>query len=516
MSKPLQLALATVVTALLLTSTTANSTADTEGLDAEGSGSDTVITVGSKKFTEAVLLGDIATLTIRARGLAAVHRRQLGGTRVLWNALRAGEIDAYPEYTGTIRKEILAGTHIAPDLRSLADALAAFQVSVSRPLGFANNYALGMREDTAARAGIRNISDLRGRTTLRMGFNNEFMDRADGWPGLMRTYRLSNHSARGLDHDLAYKAMVSGGIDVMDLYTTDAEIAQYGLRILRDDRGYFSNYDAVILYRSDLAGRWPVAVAALQSLADTISEPRMIEMNAAAKIKGVPELEVARRFVTDAFGIDVSVQTRGRLSRVLLRTREHLWLVGVSMTAAVLVALPLGIVAARNARVGHAMLAVAGVVQTIPALAVLVFMIPALGIGGPPAIVALFLYSLLPILRNTHAGLRGIPASLIESADVLGLTPNERLRWIELPLASPSILAGIKTSAVINIGTATLGALIGAGGFGQPILTGIRLDNMALILEGAIPAAALALVVQVAFEAVERVLVPAGLRITAD
>ncbi len=151
--------------------------------------------------------------------------------------------------------------------------------------------------------------------------------------------------------------------------------------------------------------------------------------------------------------------------------------------------------------------------QTIPSLALLVFMIPLLGIGAAPAIGALFLYGLLPIVRNTHAGLLGIPVGLRESAQALGLPPRARFFRIELPLATPSILAGIKTSAVINVGTATLGALIGAGGYGEPILTGIRLDDQALILSGAIPAALLALLVQGLFELCERYLVPRGLRL---
>jgi osmoprotectant transport system permease protein len=158
-------------------------------------------------------------------------------------------------------------------------------------------------------------------------------------------------------------------------------------------------------------------------------------------------------------------------------------------------------------------LAVAGVLQTVPSLALLVLMIPLLGIGAPPAIAALLLYSLLPIVRNVHAGLRAIPEPLRESAEALGLPPAARLLRVELPLASPAILAGIKTSAVINVGTATLGALIGAGGYGQPILTGIRLDDAGLLLEGAVPAALLALAVQGLFDGLERVLAPRGLRL---
>jgi osmoprotectant transport system permease protein len=161
-------------------------------------------------------------------------------------------------------------------------------------------------------------------------------------------------------------------------------------------------------------------------------------------------------------------------------------------------------------------LAIVGIVQTIPSLALLVFLIPFLGIGGLPAMVALFLYSLLPIVRNTYAGLHDIPIQIRESAEALGLRAAARLRLVELPMAARAILAGIKTSAVINVGTATLGALIGAGGYGQPILTGIRLDDLGLILEGAVPAAVLALLVQGLFELAERWLVPRGLRLKGE
>ncbi|MGA7980872.1 MAG: ABC transporter permease, partial [Chromatiaceae bacterium] len=200
-------------------------------------------------------------------------------------------------------------------------------------------------------------------------------------------------------------------------------------------------------------------------------------------------------------------------ARFRRHTREHLLLVAISLSAAVLVAVPLGIAAARRPRWGQAILGLVGIVQTIPSLALFVFMIPLLGIGGPPAVAALFLYSLLPIVRNTHAGLTGVPAEVRESAEVLGLSADARLRLVELPLAARSILAGIKTSAVLNVGTATLAALIGAGGYGQPILTGIRLDDLGLILQGAIPAAVLALLVQGIFELIEPLVVPRGLRL---
>jgi osmoprotectant transport system permease protein len=160
-------------------------------------------------------------------------------------------------------------------------------------------------------------------------------------------------------------------------------------------------------------------------------------------------------------------------------------------------------------------LGVVGIIQTLPSMAVLVLLLPLLGIGWKPAMVALFLYSLLPIVRGTLTGLREIPGHLQESALVLGLPPQARLWRIELPLASRSILSGIKTAAVINVGTATIGALVGAGGYGDPILTGIRLSDFSLVLQGAVPAAVLALLVQGGFDLLEPLIVPRGLRLAA-
>ena len=470
------------------------------------------VVTGSKKFTESVILGEILAGLARSAGAAAQHRRELGGTRVLWGALLKGDIDFYPEYTGTISGEILArrGIDSAEKMRT---ALAARGIKMTAPLGFNNTYAVGLRPEVADKLNIRRISDLVHHPALRFGFGNEFMDRADGWPGLKRRYGLPQTDVRGLDHDLAYRGLDGGSIDAMDVYTTDAEIAYYGLRLLADDRKYFPVYNAVILYRADLAERAPLVVAAIRRLEGRIDEVRMGRMNAAVKIRRVSEQETAAAFLDEAFGIRTATGVAGLGKRLLNTTAQHLTLVAISLTAAIVLSVPLGIVAARRRRIGQVILGIAGIIQTVPTLALFVFMIPLLGIGGPPAVVALFLFSLLPIIRNTHAGLTDIAPSVVESAAALGLPPGARLRLVELPLAARTILAGIKTAAVINVGTATLGALIGAGGYGQPILTGIRLDDIGLILEGAIPAAALALIVQGAFEIAERMVVPRGLRL---
>jgi osmoprotectant transport system permease protein len=387
---------------------------------------------------------------------------------------------------------------------------------MTRPLGFNNTYAVGMLEPRARELGITRISQLRDHPALRLRFTNEFMSRADGWPALQRTYALPQRDVQGLDHDLAYRGLAASELDATDLYSTDAEIEYYGIRILEDDLGCFPRYDAVYLYRADLEQRAPRALARLSRLEGAIAEPAMIDMNARAKLRGESEAAIAASLAQRELGLTDSVGAAagpGLSARIARTTLDHLHLVAISLSAAVLVALPLGVACARHPRLGALALALVGIIQTVPALALLVVMIPLLGIGSAPAIVALFLYSLLPILRNTVTGLHQIPDSIRESAEALGLSPGARLRIIELPLAARTILAGIKTSAVINVGTATLGALIGAGGYGQPILTGIRLDSSSLILEGAVPAAALALLVQAIFELAERRVVPRGLRL---
>ncbi|MFO0648957.1 MAG: glycine betaine ABC transporter substrate-binding protein [Polyangiales bacterium] len=469
---------------------------------------DATVRVGSKSFVEAVLLGEIATGVARHAGARAEHRRALGGTRILWNALVAGEIDVYPEYTGTIASELLAGRGIsARDGAAMRRALAAQGVRMSADLGFDDTYALGVQRVTAERLGLARISDLRAHPELSLGLSHEFLQRADGWPGLRARYDLPQRDVRGLQHELAYQALASGAVAATDVYTTDAEVLAQDLRVLDDDLAYFPPYRAVWLYRADLARRAPGVVRALEGVAGRIPTAVMTRMNARARVERIAESAVADGFLRDVMGVESRAPTESRAARVWARTQEHLGLVGLSLLAAVLVAIPLGVLAAKRRVLGAAILGGAGLMQTIPSLALLVFMIPLLGIGARPAVAALFVYSILPVLRNTAQGITGIHASLRESAEALGLPPGAMLWRVELPLAMPAILAGVKTAAVINVGTATLGALVGAGGYGEPILTGIRLAHTPTILEGAVPAALMALAAQGLFALVERRLV---------
>jgi osmoprotectant transport system permease protein len=469
------------------------------------------IRIASKSDTETTVLAHIVADLVREAGVPVTLRERFGGTRVVWDALRINDVDIYPEYTGTLTEQIFAGKNIRGE-DALRAELAKLDLGMTRPLGFANNYALGMRRARAAELGIKSVSDLRNHPTLKLGFSNEFLKRADGWPGLQAAYQLPHANARGMDHRLAYADLDQGGIDVTELYTTDAEIKKFDLVTLTDDRGFFPEYQAVLVYRLELEKSAPAAVAAFKRLEGKVTPEAVIAMNGRAS-EGEKPAVIAAEFVRERFQIESAAIGESDARRLWRLTVEHLTLVGVALGLAILVALPLGILAARQPTLGRFLLGGAGVIQTIPSLALLVFMIPILHTGTVPAIVALFLYGLLPIMANTAAGLRGIPPSIAESAEALGLSAAFRLGRIELPLASRSILAGIKTSAVITIGTATLGATIGAGGYGQPILSGLQLNDHREILFGAIPAAVMALVAQGLFEVFERVLVPRGLRL---
>ncbi len=466
--------------------------------------------IGSKNFTESIVLAEILRLDAESHGLRLEHQRAMGGSAILWQALLEGGIDVYPEYTGTLRRELLHDLPEGADDAALAAALRALGIGISAPLGFDDSYALGVRQDLADRLKLRTLSDLQAQPQLRYGPSNEFMNRGDGWPGLARAYGYAPASIRAMDHVLAYRALASGAVDVIDLYTTDAEIRGYRITVLDDDHHYFPAYQAVWLYRLDTAQRDPQFAASLRDMAGKVPLQAMRDMNAAVLLDRRAETEVAANFL----GVSATPQQQdGIWMRLWRHSLEHLRLVGISLGAALLLGLPIGILAARARRAGQLILGATAVLQTIPSLAMFVFLIPLLGIGARPAIAALFLYSLLPIVRNTLSGLASIPAPLLEAAAALGLPYRVRLLRIELPLAVRSIVGGVGTAAVINVGTATLGALIGAGGYGEPILTGIRLGSVPTILEGAIPAAALALLVLALFDGVERLLTPRGLRL---
>ncbi|MDR3451524.1 MAG: glycine betaine ABC transporter substrate-binding protein [Rhodoferax sp.] len=485
-----------------------------------------LLRIGSKRFTESYILAQVLAQTVGARtGTPPTVLQGLGNTAIVYEALRSGSIDLYPEYAGTISLEILKST--APmSMDAMNQALAPLGLGVAIPLGFNDGYALAMRDADAQRLGIRSLSDLAQHPELKLGLSNEFIGRADGWKGLAQRYGFTQVPT-GLDHGLAYTALAQKQVDVIDIYTTDAKIAQLGLRVLQDNLHYFPRYDAVVLYRLDVPKRFPQAWAALQTLAGSIDENAMIAMNARAELQGVAFDVIARDYLAGKAAGTVAANAattkaatgnapdgarRGFWAKLfgpdLARlTVQHLALVAISVAVAALLAIPLAVLVFPHPRLRALVLGATGLLQTVPSLAMLAALISLMGvIGVVPALLALMLYALLPIMRNTTTGLGEVPQGLRLAGQALGMTARQRMRYIELPLALPTILAGVRTATSIAIGTATIAAFIGAGGYGERIVTGLALNDDQLLLAGALPATVLALLSEALFEVIERVI----------
>lgn len=467
--------------------------------------------VGSKSFTEGYVLGELLAESLEQVPGARVERRfGIGATGILYAALRAGEIDLYPEYTGTIAEAILKQPALK-DPAAIEAALAPLGLTMSPALGFENNYALAVPAAYAAKHKLRSISDLRKvAATIRTGFSHEFLSRADGLTPLSERYGLRFPSAGAMDHSLSYRGVESGAVELLDVYTTDAKIQTLALTVLEDDLHHFTRYQAVVLARTSFTKENPALWEKVRQLKGSLNETAMRALNAAVDERGLSFRAAVREY--RGLPAEERRPVAEAARRVAGRTREHLELVGIALLLSVAAGIPLGVVAARYRRVGRGILAVSGLVQTIPSLALLCFLIPLFGIGLGSALVALFLYGLLPVVTNTYLGLVAIDQGLLEMAQVLGLSPGQALLRIKLPLASRQILLGVRTSAIIGIGTATLAALIGAGGYGAIIVAGLAINDTPTILLGAVPAAILALVVNGLFDYAERWVVPRGLR----
>lgn len=472
---------------------------------------DEAIVVASKNFNESYILGEIVAQLLEGEGFAVERKLGLGGTKICYDALVAGDVDVYVEYTGTIAEAIkgLAGT---PTRERLAAALAPDGVEMQAALGFNNTYALAVAAPVAAARGLSKVSDLAAHRDLRLAVSHEFLERSDGWPGLQVAYGF-DWIPEGIEHGLAYQAIADGAIDGTDAYSTDGELNRYAITVLQDDRGFFPAYLAVPLVRADLDAR---AKAVIARTANTLGDDEMRAMNAAA-LRGETTADVARAYLAAkglGGGADAVAPPAGRglAERVARNTLRHLALVAMALLPATALAVLGALLMFRLPWLSAGAVYAAGLLQTVPSIALLALLIPLTGIGVLPAVVALFLYALLPILRNAVTALAAIDPTLRRVAVAMGLTAAEQLRHVFVPLAMPSIVAGIRTAAVIGIGTATLAAFIGAGGLGDPIVKGLALNDAGLIMEGALPAIVLAIATELAFERLERVLVPGHLR----
>jgi osmoprotectant transport system permease protein len=469
------------------------------------------IRVGAKHFNENYILGEIISQLIENEGYEVERKFNLGGTLVCFEALRNNEIDVYPEYTGTISEAILKMKDKIGFNELKKKLNNEFNLDVSNPYGFNNTYAFALKKDLAEKLNVKTISDLRNHPELKLGFSYEFLNREDGWKNISRVYKLTQ-TPIGLEHGLAYQALDEEKIDLTDVYSTDGEIPKYGLTILKDDKNFFPKYFAVSFYSYEADEKLKEI---FNKLTDNISDSEMQKMNESVLYENKSFGEVARDLLVKKELLskdNEEYKSESELSQIFRKTVDHLKLTFTALAIAIFIAVPLGVVIYLYSTLSKPVLYFTGLLQTIPSIALLAIMIPIFGIGVFPAIVALFLYSLLPILRNTTIALFSVDPLLKEVGSGIGLTTWQKLRHVELPLSMPTIIAGIRTAAVINIGTATLAAFIGAGGLGEFIVTGLALNDTRLILMGAIPAAMLAILVELVFELIEKMFVPEHLR----
>ena len=468
----------------------------------------TTLKVGAKHDNESHILGEMIAQILEDGGYTVERKFNLGGTSVSFAALQNKAIDVYPEYSGTLSSEILKikGTTI-DSLNQLSKE--RYQLEISKPYGFNNTYALTLLADIAQKNKIKTISDLGTHPELKGGLSYEFLKREDGWANLAKVYPLKQ-TVTGMEHGLSYEALVHHEIDFTDAYSTDGEVVKYGLTILEDDLHFFPTYQALSFYSIGFPEK---AKELLRKLDNVTNEKEMQQLNSLALFHQQSHADIARTFLISRKLIkDKGEKALSTAQDIWVHTLVHLKLTLLSLLAAMLVAIPLGIILYRFPSISKPILYFTGILQTIPSIALLALMIPFLGIGVLPAIVALFLYALLPILRNTVIGFISVDPELKKVATAIGLNNGQKLRLIEIPLAMPMILTGIRTAAVINVGTATLAAFIGAGGLGEFIVTGLSLNNTHLILEGAIPCALLAIVIELFFEGLDYLLISKHLR----
>jgi osmoprotectant transport system permease protein len=489
------------------------------------------IVVASKPFGESFVLAEMFAQLLEARGFAVTRRPGMGATEVAFAALRTNGIDVYPEYTGT---GLIAILNAPPEKNASAvfnhvstEFSNRFGVRWLPPLGFENTYAIAVRRQTAEQYHLRSLSDLAlVSRKLSAGLTADFIGRKDGLPGLQSAYGLKFAQVRPLAQAVKYQALSTGAVDVVDGYSTDGLIARYDLVALADDRHFFPPYEAAALVSPRLQKSMPGAIAALTELSGRIDVATMRALNSRLEVGGEPVERVARSEL-DALGLlghGASTHTndtgRDSFARYMWNSRSslgsalvrHILLVLVAVLAGIMIAVPLGLWLEQIPAAAEPVIRAIGVVQTIPSIALLAFMVPLIGVGVWPALVALWLYSLYPIVRTTYSGVRDADPHAVYAARALGMTPGQVLRYVRLPLAAPAILAGVRTAAVIAVGTATLAAFIGAGGLGEPIATGLALADTRLILSGALPAAALALVVDALLGIFEKATTPAPLR----
>jgi osmoprotectant transport system permease protein len=493
------------------------------------------IVIGSKKFTESIILGEILSIILEEKYQETVVRKfGLGGTKIAFDALVNEDIHTYPEYTGTGYVMILKqdGENDPKKVFNIVNQLfqKKWDIHWSPPIGFNNTYALAVKKDNPSFTSIHKLSQLQNAVDkYSYAAPYEFMERKDGHTRFSNFYQLNFNQKNiiSMEAGLMYSAINEKKVDMVIVYSTDGRIKASQLKLLKDDKSFFPPYFASFLSKNSYLKKNPNLEKAQNLIGDLISESEMVEMNDHVDRLKEDPYQIAKNFLIYKeiiSGVQRETKQKRNIFSYAWNKRnyllqllwQHVSISFMALSLGCLFSLPCGILVTRYKKLSKIIFPIINTIQTIPSVALLGFMIPLLGIGFLPTIIALFLYSLLPIIRNTYTGIKSVDKSYLESAKGIGLSHFQILLKIEIPLALPFILSGVRTAAVIVIGTATLAALIGAGGFGDPIFRGVSTINSNLILIGAIPSALLAIVVDKLLASLENILVSKGLRLVNE
>lgn len=489
------------------------------------------VVIGSKIFSESYILAEMMAILLEDKFNLKVDRKiSLGGTKINFEALNNRSIDIYPDYTGTGYVMILKNKDLGSPTeiynRVSKQFLDQFGIVWSKPLGFNNTYALAVRGDDPKLSSFNKISDVVDITNqFKIAAPYEFMEREDGFKNFSSTYGLKFKplNIKSVEAGLMYNAIMNQEVDFIVAYSTDGRIKAHQLKLLKDDLFFFPPYDASYLTTKEAVEEFPEILQAFKLLEGSITEKEMTNLNYEVDQRKRDSGVVAREFLESRGLITVTSRsgTKGGFIAFFNAKKdyfrkilsEHIVLTFTALFFAILIAIPTGIAMTRFRWLKKLLFPIVNTVQTIPSLALLGFLVPFLGIGFIPAVFSLFLYSLLPLIRNTYEGIKGIDRKYIEVSQGMGLTPLQILLKVEIPLALPIIMAGLRTAAVIVVGTATLAALVGAGGLGDPIFRGVATVNSNLIFLGAIPAALLAIVMDKLIGFAESFFVSPGLKL---
>lgn len=481
------------------------------------------IRVASRDFPESILLAEILSSAIEKYSDYEVDRKfNLGGVKICFSAIENNELDIYQDYSGSLINNILGrkskDEYILDFLKT--KIYLDYGLKLSDELGFNNNFVLVANKSWAEKHKLKNISDLALKLkndpefNPRVAFRADFIHRSDGYKSIKETYGIDFENLNVMEYNIAYANLKSNRLDLIDSFSTDPRLMDKDLVLISDDRSAFLKYDALYVYRSEILETYPELIKIFSKLESSLSDKTILDLNLQIA-SGKSYQEVANSFLDK---IDLNSKPLKLSSRPIPKSLlkeniemftkafyEHLLLSYGSFFLAAVFGIIIGVLISYDLKISKFVLALISSLQTIPSLALLALLIPVFGLGYKSALGALLVYALLPIIQNTFSGINSISSEYILLARSLALTEFQILKDIKLPMARNFILAGLKTSVVICIGTATLATFVGAGGLGDIIKAGIDLNSNYLIILGSAPAALLALFSSFVFSKLERV-----------